>query len=271
MLTGKIQQVLTEEDKKELVKQKLEIMQRQLERLQNYKTNKIYPTIESCIIPFHIYQTWHSKTLPQGMYDNLQKLINMHPRFQHHLFDDDDCREFIRTNFKPDVVDAFDKLIPGAYKADLWRYCVLFINGGIYMDIKYNCVNTFRLFELTDKEHFVLDINKIDIYNALIAVKPKNLILFKCIRKIVENVQNKFYGHSCLSPTGPQLLSTFFSKEDYSNLNLEHIVDRRNGSKLILFNDIPVLKMYNGYYREQDNFKKVQHYGVLWNQRKVYA
>lgn len=29
---------------------------------------------------------------------------------------------------------AFDNLIPWAYKADLWRYCVLYLYGGVYAD-----------------------------------------------------------------------------------------------------------------------------------------
>ena len=51
----------------------------------------------------------------------------MKPAFEHHLFDDDDCREFIKNNFPEVVLEAFDNLIPGAYKADLFRLCILFI------------------------------------------------------------------------------------------------------------------------------------------------
>lgn len=29
---------------------------------------------------------------------------------------------------------AYDKLIPGAYKADVWRYGVVWSSGGCYMD-----------------------------------------------------------------------------------------------------------------------------------------
>ena len=50
------------------------------------------------------------------------KIKNLNPKFNYFLFDDNDCREFIRLNFRPDVLNAYDRLIPGAYKADLWRY-----------------------------------------------------------------------------------------------------------------------------------------------------
>ena len=55
----------------------------------------------------------------------------------HYLYNDDDCRAFIRDAFPPDVVAAYDLLIPTAFKADLWRYCVLYKFGGVYLDIKY--------------------------------------------------------------------------------------------------------------------------------------
>jgi mannosyltransferase OCH1-like enzyme len=77
------------------------------------------------IIPLHIYQTWHTKALPTHMFNNVVKLKRSHPRFTYHLFDDNDCREFIKDNFSSEVLWAFDKLIPGAYKADLWRYCMV--------------------------------------------------------------------------------------------------------------------------------------------------
>ena len=71
------------------------------------------------IIPRDIYQTWFTKDLPQKMRERVELLKKQNPRFNHYLYDDNDCREFIKNNFKPDVLNAYDSLIPGAYKADL--------------------------------------------------------------------------------------------------------------------------------------------------------
>jgi hypothetical protein len=54
----------------------------------------------------------------------------------HYLFNDADCRAFIINEYPPDVLTAYDRLIPTAFKADLWRYCVLYKYGGVYLDIK---------------------------------------------------------------------------------------------------------------------------------------
>ena len=132
--------------------------------------NKPYPYLKNhynSVIPLDIYQTWFTKDLPPKMRERVELLKIQNPRFNHHLFDDNDCREFIKTHFQPDVLEAYDTLIPGAYKADLWRLCVLFINGGIYVDIKFCCVNGFKLIELTETEHLAKDRPPNSIYNSL--------------------------------------------------------------------------------------------------------
>jgi len=270
MLSGKIggKLVVSIEEKKQQMINNVNIMKIQQRRIQQYKMNK--KTEYNSVIPLKIYQTWHTKELPPYMKITVEKLKERHPRFEHFLFDDNDCRDFIIKNFDNNVVKAFDSLIPGAYKADLWRYCVLYINGGIYMDIKYSCTNSFRLIELTEKEHWVLDIDGNNIYNALIAVMPKNEMLMNCINQIVLNVQNRYYGSSCVDPTGPGLVSKYFNQSDKKIIELEHIWNRSNNSKFILYKNVAVLKMYNGYYGEQDKYQKVVHYSKLWSIRKIY-
>ena len=238
----------------------------------NQKLKISYPLKSNynMIIPTNIFQTWHSKFLPPKMVKSMATIQRLNPRFKYFLYDDNDCREFIRNHFKPDVLWAYDSLIPGAYKADLWRYCILFIHGGIYLDIKYTPLNGFKFINLTEKEHLVADIGNVNIYNALMVCLPRNEILFKAIRQIVENVKNKYYGNGWLDPTGPGLLSKIVSTS-------EEIVDLRhaelNGNinyRVIYFNDIPLLKSYNGHTTERDKYSKKKHYSILWSERRVY-
>jgi mannosyltransferase OCH1-like enzyme len=201
-------------------------------------------------------------------YTTLLKKNN--PEFTYYLYDDNMCKTFIEMYFDQDTLDAYNTLIPGAYKADLWRYCILYVYGGIYLDIKYDCINTFRFIELTEKEHLVVDIDGNNIYNALIVSLPKNDILLKCINQIVENVKSRYYGNSCVDPTGPGLLSRFINDSDRQTIELEHIWNRPTGDKFILYKNVSILKMYNGYYDEQGENKKVEHYSILWASRNIY-
>ena len=114
------------------------------------------------------------------------------PEFEFFLYDDQMCRNFIQRHFGPNEVYAFDSLIPGAYKADLWRYCVLYIYGGIYMDIKLQTVNGFKLIDLIHEECFPVDILNIPAcWQGFLICKPGNPILKIAIDKIYSNVVNK--------------------------------------------------------------------------------
>ena len=155
----------------------------------NSSTNGNINIIPYSIIPLNIFQTWSTLDLLPYMKINREKLIKQNPEFTHYLYDDDMCRKFISENFEEDILYTFNKLKPGAYKADLWRYCILYKKGGIYLDIKYSCVNGFKLIYLTDKEYYVRDrtINNINcgIYNGLIVSLPYNNSLLKAIYNIV--------------------------------------------------------------------------------------
>ena len=221
-------------------------------------------------IPLNIYQTWHTKKLPYKMYNNVCLLKNINPEFKYFLFDDNDCREFIKNNFSEDVLMAFDKLKPGAYKADLWRYCILYKYGGIYLDIKFMCINEFKLIELAEKEHFVHDLNNKGIYNALIVSRPCNKILLNCINKIVKNVKNNYYGDNMLSPTGPMLIEEFFNKETKKciELSLQQIMGKNK--IFIKFNNRYILGIYEKYREEQKLYQNNEHYSILWNNKNIY-
>jgi mannosyltransferase OCH1-like enzyme len=219
------------------------------------------------IIPLHVYLTWKTKKLPPLMQSNLNTLKRENPRFTFHIFDDNECKEFIRRHFHPDIGKAFDTLIPGAYKADLWRLCVLYIHGGYYMDIKLKCINGFKLIELSETEHFVLDrpTHSTHIYNALMVSKPKNPFFKACIDQITQNVKLNYYGESMLSPTGPELLGKI-SHNFSLNIDLvypkqfpDHIMYKGN---LIIYN-------YPGYRQEQYNADRF-HYSHLWLTKSIY-
>ena len=106
-------------------------------------------------IPLHIYQTWHTKHLSKKMKNCVEKLKKDNPEFEHHFYDIHECRTFIKENFDKEVLDAYDKLKPLAFKADLWRYCVLYKNGGVYLDIKYQCENGFKLINIVNSKLLV--------------------------------------------------------------------------------------------------------------------
>ena len=216
-------------------------------------------------IPLNIFMCWHTKNLPDKMNKLVNKIKEENQEFNIYIYDDKDCRNMIEKYFVKDVINAFDSLIPGAYKADLWRLCVLYLYGGIYQDIKMEPLNNFKYKNIIDKEYFVRDreVGGSGILNALIVSKKQNIILEKGIKQIVKNVKNKYYGTSPLEPTGPLMLKKFFSQYDIDNLEMKLNDD------FLLFNDNQILTAYKGYRDEQKQFG-TKHYSKLWEEKKIY-
>jgi mannosyltransferase OCH1-like enzyme len=202
------------------------------------------------------------------------KLINDNPEFTHHLCDDSECREFIKKNFDFKILYAYDCLIPGAYKADLWRYCILYKMGGIYVDIKFQCINGFKLIELTNKEHYVLDRSKkLSIYNALLVCRKGNILLWKAIWKIALNVYNRYYGKSPLDPTGPVLLGNIILNQKmplYNNIDLVHY---SLGGYITYNNKFIIKTEYNSYNNDRKSMnenKGINYYALAWHNNHIY-
>ena len=213
-------------------------------------------------IPRVIYQTWSTKNLEPGMAAAVKALKDANPEFEHRLFDNSDCRTFIEQNFPPYVLYAFDSLVPGAYKADLWRYCVLYTNGGVYLDIKFRPVNRFSLTSLMGHEQFCYDndISQRDgnnsIYNAFMIIKKGNTIMKQCIQAICRNVAIRYYGTSSLSPTGPHLLGKFVSKSMCSTYN---------GMNCVMLNGTIIFDTFSSYRSLQQT-----HYSISWTKKSIY-
>ena len=254
----------------ELEKHKLDI-----KKIKRYNELNIKFNIKAkynSIIPLKFYTCWHTKDLPPLMKKNYEQLVLQNPELKFHLYDENECRQFIEDNFDSEVLTAYNSLVPCSYKSDLWRFCVLYINGGIYMDIKYKCVNNFKLIALTEKEYFVRDRPINTTYTALIVVKPQNSIMLKCINQIVSNVKQNYYGFNPLYPTGPGLLGKYFRKEDFEAMEIyfTDTTTKQFKKDYMVFKNSIILTYYDEYRNEQNKHQKNKYYTQLWDERKIY-
>jgi mannosyltransferase OCH1-like enzyme len=216
------------------------------------------------IIPLHIYQVWHDDNLPSSVLESVNWIKEQNPEFTHHLYNEKMCRQFIKDNFREEVLHTYDTLIPYALKFDLWRYCVIYKNGGIYLDSKIYGINGFKFIHLTDSEYFCKDTTFYGIYNAILICKPNNEILLQCINKVIENVKNRFYGTTGVCPTGPLMMLDFFTKSQHEKLKLElEIVPSRK--RYVRFNGCRILTTHDKYSSQKKNKWLDQ-----WFNRNIY-
>jgi mannosyltransferase OCH1-like enzyme len=239
---------------------------------ENITSIYIRETFNQNQIPLNLFTCWHTKDLPVKMRQNITKIKEENPEFSIYIFDNNDCRNIIEKYFIKEVLDAYDSLKPDAYKADLWRYCILYLYGGIYQDVKYEPIDGFRYKELTDNEYFVKDriVGGSGIYNALLVCKKNNNILEKAIKQIIKNCKEKYYGENSLCPTGPMMLKMFFSNYDFNNLELQFDGNIKDSTDNNIFKkNKKILKMYNGYRDEQKNLG-TKYYTELWLEKNIY-
>ena len=85
------------------------------------------------IIPKILHMTYHTKEkIPSKVYENIKKYAN---NYKLNIYNDIEGEIFIKKFFNDEVVEKYKKM-RGAHKADLLRYCLLYIYGGVYADIK---------------------------------------------------------------------------------------------------------------------------------------
>jgi mannosyltransferase OCH1-like enzyme len=203
-------------------------------------------------VPLNIFQAGINKNF---ISPNLR--IN-NPEFNYFYFDENDCENFIFNNYPINIYNAYKSLIPFEYKIDLWKYCILYKYGGIYIDDKYD--DNIKLIELIDHNFFVNNkhhyYNKLLINTDFIISKINNPILNIAINEIVKNVNINYYGIDFSYPTGSGLLGKLFKE---NNLTAHLYYNEGN----IKFKNIIIMKTKKNY---QDNNNSY----YLWMTKKIY-
>lgn len=146
--------------------------------------------------------------ISQEVIDRCNQVKTLYPEFEHIIYDNDMCREFLLNNFSKKVLNAYDSLLPYAYKSDLVRYAILYQYGGLYSDIG------LQHYGAIDINHDLVcgeDIKESDdgydnkyACGFIFARQPKMQVFAYAIEKICFNVKHKSYDHY-LSITGPRL------------------------------------------------------------------
>ena len=208
--------------------------------------------LKKSLIPKKIFQTWENDKL-KGVFKYLTDKVKSHNHlYSYEFFDAEQRRGFIKDNFEPDVLECYDLIIPGAFKADLWRYCVLYKYGGIYCDIDMLCFSCFdKVIDGDEIDFFApIDINPREdicshaVSNAFIGSSPGHPIIKTCIDLIVQNVISERWineGMIDLDFSGPGLLgraiNLFLGRDEKSKLKgCEGIIEKDSHKiKLIYF------------------------------------
>ena len=245
--------------------------------------------LDKQLIPRIIHQTFVSKKVPNRMYETIQKWNKINPEYQYKYYSNRECRTMIQDNFHEDVLEVYDTLLPGAYKADLWRYCVLYLYGGIYVDIAM--VPSVPLRDIIDYNVEFISArdsptNKSYLYNAFMASKPKHPALLQAIKYTIKNVNKRLYGnfYDTLIITGPTVLGKAINKyighqpHDMYQLGLyklpkskKYIFITEHLNQTIYKNNKAIISTKYPGYPEDRKLIAGPHYWQLYQNKQVYC
>ena len=133
--------------------------------------------------------------------------------------------------------------------------------GGIYLDNKYILRKSFySIINTNDSTIFCKDINDKLLLNSILLSESNNNKFKLLIDKIINNVENNFYGICPLHPTGPRLFYEYFNKE---NIKLNHKIKEPKKKYIncsIQDNNDNILlnTFYDGYYYNKNHRNEIK-------------
>lgn len=158
-------------------------------------------------IPRILHQTFKTADVPDAMHSAAMSWSGLNPGYEYRFYDDADHLPFLRSHFDKRVADAYGKLTEGAFRADLWRYCVLYEHGGVYTDIDSVCKTPLDQIIGTDDE-FIVPAEAgtggppHSVFNAFICSTPGHPFLARTIEYATEMIHRswRFDGFSMVGP-----------------------------------------------------------------------
>jgi hypothetical protein len=205
------------------------------------------------------------------------------PGANHRIYDKQTLRQFLVDNYDGEVVWAYDKLRPYAYKSDLARFCLLGKLGGWYLDISIRIANRVELGEQIRFLGF-RDIQRHSASSwacntAIVFSKPGNKVFETAISYVIRNCHEEYYGRTPLCPTGPTVfgaaLAAHRAQENYlfgDLLELTPTHKIRNNAFVMPDGTIMAWsKPAEGGDLVALGASGVNNYNDHWNAREVYA
>jgi hypothetical protein len=185
------------------------------------------------LIPKKIYQT---NKLPQPDFA-VENIKNLNSEYGYQFFNDDDCVQFIQNFFGSDVLDVYFNMRTLQHRADLFRYCLLYTYGGVYVDIDIQMLSPIDdIIDLSENSKLisVKDVSKgHGIYQGFLVSEPKNEIFLPLIEDMLKNPNPQDYAYH-IEFFGKQLLK----KSKLNEFILNEKVQMDDGDNYFLFKEI---------------------------------
>jgi hypothetical protein len=158
--------------------------------------------------------------LPEPVLAAMASWTQHAPQWTQVYMSDADRWRFIADTQSTETLGAYEALLPGAFRADLWRLLVVLQYGGLYSDIGHTLLRPLEpaLDPVLDVLVLTPDLkdpargNVARIANALFAGRPGDPVLAAMLTHVVAQVRARKRGTDCLDITGPTALGRVFTR-----------------------------------------------------------
>ena len=132
------------------------------------------------------------------------------------FYDDRECLAYLESHF-PDLVAKYVELEMGAHKSELFRYAVLYREGGVYLDIKTVLVRPLHeAFPDQTRLYAVLSKNAGFIHSGIVATPAQNPLMRELITRMLETP--RFEGQGRVQSKWDKNLYLIHTKQFYEAL-----------------------------------------------------
>ena len=155
-------------------------------------------------IPKIIHQTFKTAKLPFITRWHISGFLKKNPDYRYEFYDDERIEHFLVNEYDLETLRIYKKLNIGAAKADFFRYAVLYIKGGIYVDIDSGINSRLKTFIQEDDVAVITREGDPTLFAqwALIYA-PGHPFLKKTLELVKENILSNKYPNDVHRMTGP--------------------------------------------------------------------
>jgi mannosyltransferase OCH1-like enzyme len=248
-------------------------------------------------IPWVMFRTgpWPRASLPPVVKIYLMAFEKLNPRVNQIYLDDADAESFMQEHY-PEHMKNYKSLVPGAYRADVLRLCLLLTHGGFYNDIGHLhkrplgeiCSSLADLYLVAEPYPVTCG-----VYNAFMGASRNDPLVRRFLQRVISNIEHQTYGETCLDITGPHVLgkvlhgmlgltcqtptpsglqimsdhrAVYLLRNHYNPVVVRHvIVHDENPANILIETKFP------DYPSVTYTSRNTKHYSELWNRRQVYA
>ena len=202
-----------------------------------------------------IYQTWSTQNLPEKLEKLHNKMKHKNSSFQHIIYTDEQMNDYINSNAEKEIRDVYWKMNHIVARADIWRYTILYNNGGVYLDMDSEIKGSLnKLIKDDDKAIITPETHENLFIQWGLIFENNHIILENTINNILEDVSNGLNKNDHHALTVKNYAKAIFNVVNKNNLKFKWVHPKEQKTETYHLNNSS-FKVVGNDYNNHFSFK----------------